>query len=137
MNYAQIHPQIVFLQSKGYKITLDDLLRWIILEGSSLPRFGSWSNAEGRQITHTSILFDIPKEFPMVAPGVGFGHPSYAIHVPKLYFNGRQLSDTHHCSHSPWTWLCFQEMKWNPRSDNLVTLLEAIEYSIIKRAKKT
>jgi len=137
MNYNQIYSNITFLQSKGYKVTLDDFSRWVVIEGSSLPRFGVWTNAEGNHIKYTSILIDIPEAFPMIVPGVGLGHPSYAIHVPRLYFNDHLLSDTHECSHSPWMWFCFQDIKWHPHTDNLITLLEAIEYSIIKRTSKT
>src|SRR3989339_1952747 len=136
MNHDQIYSNITFLQSKGYTSRLDDFFRWVVIEGSTLPRFGVWTNAEGKHIESTSMLIDIPKEFPMIVPGVGF-HPSHATHVPLLYFNGRRLSDTHDCSHKPWRWLCFEEIKWHPHTDNLITLLEIIEHSIGERARKT
>jgi hypothetical protein len=136
MNYTYLQPQIAFLQRKGYKMTLEDRSQWILVEGSTLPDSGVWTNQERKRIAHVSIMIDLPPDFPMIVPGVGLGHPSYAIHIPKLYFNGQRLSDTYDCQHHPWSWLCFQKMDWHSKY-NLITLLQIIEYSIEHRASKT
>lgn len=130
--------QITLLARKGYTVIADDYYKWIMVQGSTLPRFCSWSDAQGRKVWHTSFLIDIPKTFPMIVPGTGSCHPSYAIHSPLLYCNDRALTDLHECKHSPsWHWLCFEYISWNPQIDNLVTIVNVIETSIAKRALKT
>jgi len=74
-----------------------------------------------------SIWIDIPPDYPLSPPGVG----DYKIYLPRgLRYQGRRLKDFYEFIHPKgderWGWFCYQQIKWDPNWDTLVTLLEMI-----------
>lgn len=78
-----------------------------------------------------SILVLPPEDYPISPPGVG----SSFAYIPKaLLFHGYELQDLHPDMNYPgfgdWAWLCFQEIKWNPNKDNLITFFEIVRTTL-------
>ena len=125
------------LTGLGYQVQISSDYDWVVVYGQDLPgESGKWTDAQGRVVDKTSVLIDIPLDFPMSPPGVGFNHPTRAIHLPLLYYKGRMMADFYKCNHTPWYWLCFQKLDWNPATDNLLTLIGLVEVSISERLKR-
>lgn len=133
-NRFLIKSNINQLHSNGFSVEADANYEWVCVHGLDLPGpYGAWTDKQNRIITQTSVLIDIPYDFPMSPPGVGFGHPERAIHLPYLLFNGGQMKDFYECKHNPWCWFCFQKIDWDRNEDNLLTLIMLVEASISDR----
>jgi hypothetical protein len=90
---------------------------------------GSVKLPPGYNSTSTSVLLEIPYDYPQSPPGIG----NYKIYVePSLRFYGRVLRDVHPqipppypipgCG--PWAYWCYQDIRWNPVRDNLIRFME-------------
>ncbi|MFC1717043.1 hypothetical protein ACFL6S_25470 [Candidatus Poribacteria bacterium] len=135
MNRFQLVDQLRELKSNGFGIRIWEDYSKLIVSGIEL-RGGGWTGSEDRPMYTFPALIDIPPDFPITVPGKGgFTHPRYAVHIPLIKHNGSKLSHLHECRHVPWYWFCFEGITWNPRTDNLFTLLQIIEYSIYRRRK--
>jgi len=134
-NVQSIQRDIRRLSRRGFGVRHGRDFSWVSVDGLTLPQLagGTWSDANGRPIRHTSVLIDIPPDFPRHPPGRGFAHPSHAVHVPDLRFKGRRIRELHQCSHQPWFWICFREMHWE-RGFGLLELVQIIESSLAERA---
>lgn len=132
-NY-QLNAEISELRRQGFGIEHGPNFKWIHIAGLDLPERGIWTTANNQRITYISVLIDIPPDWPIHPPGVGFSHPSFAIHMPSLFYNGERLHHLFECNHSPWNWACFQRMDWKPEF-GLRGLLQIIEQSIWERTK--
>lgn len=121
------------LVAKGFHVKNAMDFSWVCVYNLDLPSKGIWTDDNGNVITQIPIFCDIPHDFPLSPPGKGFFHPSNAIHIPYIAYNGKHIDDLHKCEHNPWWWLCFQKIMWDPNSDNLLTLLNIIEFSISDR----
>jgi len=126
------------LLTRGYQVETPWNMSWVCAHGIALPgtTTGKWTDHGGRVIAKTSVLIDIPYDFPLSPPGIGHSHPTRAIHLPRIYYNGRKMKDLYDCVHEPWAWLCFQSMRWDPEQDNLLSLLALIEASISVRLRE-
>jgi hypothetical protein len=136
-NSALIRRNIDILSEKGFFVESPQNYEWVCVHGLDLPGTpGSWTDKQGNVVFETSVLIDIPYDFPISPPGVGFSHPSRAIHLPLIYYNRYKMSDFYTCVHDPWCWFCFQSIDWDPMQDNLLTLLALVEASISERLRK-
>ena len=126
------------LSERGFIVEAPRNLQWVCIHGLDLPGTltGRWTDHEARVIVETSVLIDIPYDFPLSPPGVGYSHPSRAIHLPRIYYNGKTMKDLYECEHAPWCWLCFQSMKWDPEHDSLLSLLAMVETTISHRLRE-
>ena len=132
MNKEWLIKQLRYLASQGFNIKVYNNFRRVVIEGLELQGDG-WTDFNGNPIRFTSVMIDLPEDFPMSVPGVGFAHPNKAIHIPAIKYNGKPLKNLYECQHKPWRWLCFQKIVWDPQIDNLITLLQIIEKSIYDR----
>ena len=134
MNQRWLRSQLGELQSLGFAVGVWDDYRRVRIGGIDLLG-GVWTGPDGMPISHVSALIDIPVGFPIIVPGPGVPHPQHAIHIPKIKYNGYELSDLHKCSHDPWHWLCFRSIDWDPFEDNLISLVQLIEVTIYRRRR--
>lgn len=137
-NVALIRRNMKVLSAAGFFVEASQSCEWVCVHGVDLPgRRGLWTDHFGRVVCETSVLIDIPYDFPMSPPGVGFSHPSRAIHLPRIYYKGKLMSDFYTCKHDPWCWFCFQRIDWDPWHDNLLTLVALVEASITDRLRRS
>lgn len=138
-NIQLLEQEIQTLRSWGFKVASHNNYAWVYVEGLTLPGNGVWRNRAGQAIKHASAVIDIPPSFPQYPPGVGYAHPTYAIHAPYLSYNGSKIRDLTDCQcrrgENGWWWLCFEKIEWDPRNNGLFTLVEVIEDSLWQRAK--
>lgn len=132
MNHSWFMSQASDLRSLGYEVNVARDYSWVNMAGSEL-RDDGWTDGNGRPIQNYSVFIQLTRDFPMTVPGVGHTHPTHAIHIPLIRYKGRDLTDLYSCKHSPWHWFCFESIDWDPREDNLITLLQIIETSIYSR----
>ena len=103
--------------SIGYPLSISDDGEWVIVHGFKLP--------PGYDRASTNVLVQIPADYPMVPPGVDSG-----VYIPlDVRFGGRKLRSVYKRSAGgwgEWGWLCYKWIRWDPCSDNLVTLMEMI-----------
>jgi ubiquitin-protein ligase len=135
-NTALIQRNINRLCQAGFDVEAPPDHEWVVIHGVELPDPGAWTDQYGNALYHTSILIDIPYDFPMSPPGVGTSHPNRAIHLPLILHNGNVMSDFHECQHDPWRWFCFEWMEWNPWHDDLLTVVALVEASISERVRR-
>ncbi|PQP35721.1 hypothetical protein C6A37_01175 [Desulfobacteraceae bacterium SEEP-SAG9] len=134
-NKELIRHNINNLVRAGFDVESANDYSWVCVRGIDLPgSYGSWT-LKGLTVTTTSALIDMPFDFPMSPPGVGISHPTRAIHLPLILYNGKLMNDFYMCKHDPWYWFCFQQMSWDSRNDNLLTLVALIEASISDRVR--
>jgi len=97
--------------------------RFIIIRGVKLPPMYGWDE--------TDLFLEIPADYPYSPPGIG----NSRVYVsPHLRFSGRILVDLHPSTtpkneahgFGPWAWLCYEEIHWNPTTDNLVKFVEMV-----------
>jgi hypothetical protein len=126
------------LLARGYRVETPWNMNWVCVHGVALPgtTTGKWTDHEGQAIIATSLLIDIPYDFPLSPPGIGCSHPTRAIHLPRIYYNGTKMKDLYDCVHEPWAWLCFQSMRWDPEQDNLLSLVALVEASVSGRLRE-
>lgn len=123
------------LQRRGFRVAHTPDLSQIVVYDLPLPQDrGRWTDMAGRELASASLSLSVPWDFPYTAPGVGFAHPQNAIHIQRMRFRGRDLTDLHDCQHLPWCWLCFQRLEWNPAHGTLATLVNTVSLSILQRA---
>ena len=134
MNQYWFMKHVNYLRSSGYEINVGRDYSWVNIAGSELRGIG-WTDGSGKPISHYSTFIQLTRDFPMTIPGVGHSHPAHAIHIPFVRYNGRDLTDLLECKHDPWCWMCFERIDWDPREDNLITLLQIIETSIYHRRR--
>ncbi len=133
MNRSWFFDQIRDLESEGFSVEVYRDLSRVIASSIDLGG-GGWTDSDDWPIHDVKVMIDISPDFPLTVPGIGYTHPRYAIHIPLIKHGGYMISDLHECEkHPPWYWLCFEEIDWNPRSDNLITLLQIIEVTIYRR----
>jgi hypothetical protein len=133
-NVYQLMDDMKRIEANGFEVEYDSAYKWVHVSGLELPKSGIWTTENNERITHTSLLIDIPPDWPMHPPGVGPSHPGSAIHTPLLLYNRNEINDLHLCNHDPWYWLCFQKIYWKPEF-GLIGLLQIIEQSIWGRVK--
>lgn len=108
----------LLILSHAYTIALDDDLRWFIAHNFRLPL--------GYDRPETSVLVTLPRDYPISPPGLG---NSRVYLPPDLLYHGEELQDLHP-SDAPawgeWAWFCYQDIRWDPRRDNLMTFLEMV-----------
>jgi ubiquitin-protein ligase len=100
---------------------MPDGYEFVVVAGFKLP--------PGYNVPLTSILLEIPSDYPLSPPGIG---NNKAYISPHLRYNGRQLRDVHSnlspsyptLGFGPWAWLCYTEIRWNPVGDDLIRFLE-------------
>ena len=71
------------------------------------------------------VLMEIPEDYPLSPPGVG----SSRIYLPKgLRYHGSKIKHYYESINKGknWCWFCYQEIRWNPRQDNLILFLEMV-----------
>lgn len=134
-NIYKLLEEIAELERHGFEVEYDNNLTWIHVVGLELPSKGQWTTTNNEIVFSTSVLIDIPPNWPLHPPGVGLSHPTHAIHIPYLEYNGKKISDLHECKHNPWHWLCFVSISWQP-DFGLIGLLQIIEKTIWDRRKE-
>jgi ubiquitin-protein ligase len=99
-----------------YPLAVDEENNGVIIKNFNLPK--------GYNRNTTSVLLEIPNNYPITPPGVGKAR----IYLPMgLRFNGKTPCDYHEYSGPDnWAWWCYEWIKWNPRIDNFVTFLELL-----------
>ena len=83
----------------------------------------------GYNLAVTSVLVEIPSDYPLSPPGIG-GNRVYVS--PWLRFRSRTIRDVHPDrtpsyltpGSGPWAWWCYQEIRWYPVRDNLIRFME-------------
>lgn len=104
--------------SHAYTIVVDDDSRWFIAHNFRLP--------PGYDRAETSVLVTLPHDYPISPPGIG---DSRVYLPPDVLYRGMDLRDLHP-SDAPawgeWAWFCYQEIRWDPARDNLMTFLEMV-----------
>ena len=136
-NKRLIRQHVGLLDRAGFDAEVSNDFSWVCVRNIDLPGWrGDWTDSRGRVVQTTSVLFDIPIDYPMSPPGVGSSHPSRAIHLPLIYFRGELMKDFYRCRHSPWYWFCFQRLDWDPRQDSLLSLVAVVEASICDRVRR-
>ena len=116
------HPDIVdaHLQALAiaYPLSVSEDCRWVVAHNFKLP--------PGYNALYTDVLFQIPSGYPCSPPGVG----QSLVYLPQgLRYQGRVLRDLHEevtPSWGKWAWFCYQWIRWNPRRDDLIGLLEMV-----------
>jgi ubiquitin-protein ligase len=109
--------------SKYYPLWLDDDYRFVIVQDVLLPPDFNYE--------YTDFLIEIPPDYPLSPPGIG----NYRIYTHfDLHFRGRSLRDLH-LGTTPkvavqdpnqWAWFCYQQIDWNPLTDDLCVFLEMV-----------
>jgi len=134
-NIQQVSSDVQNLTRIGFTVEYANDFSWVHVIGLDLPkRRGIWTTVNNQYLDTVSVLLDIPPDWPLYPPGIGFVHPSFSIHIPFLAFNGVPIRDLHTCNHAPWYWLCFREIQWRP-DYGLLGLLKIIEKSIWERTR--
>lgn len=134
-NTALLQRYVDELRTRGFRLAHTPDFVQVVVYDLPLPSDrGDWTDGSGRRIAHVAVSLSIPWDFPHAAPGVGFAHPQNAIHVPLIRFRGVSLRNLHLCEHTPWHWLCFQQLDWDPAHGTLATLVNTISLSILDRA---
>lgn len=109
--------------SRYFHLWIDDYYRFVIVRHVCLP--------PGYDFRWADLLIEIPCDYPLSPPGVGGNH----IYVtPFLQFCGRDLKDLHYNwkpgyatpGFGPWGWWCYVQIRWCPKRDNLIRLVEMI-----------
>ena len=93
-------------------------LSFIVIEDVCLPP--GWNRSR------TRMRIDIPEDYRLSPPGVG----DSSIYLDSgLRYLGRIPNDYHEghgVGGERLAWWCYQSMAWDPRRDNLITLLERV-----------
>jgi hypothetical protein len=107
--------------SCAFQLQVADNYRFVIVGGVRLP--------PGYNHTLTSVLVEIPSDYPLSPPGIG----NNRVYVsPRLRFRGRTLKDVHPDARpsyptpgsGDWAWWCYQEIRWDPVRDDLIRFME-------------
>ena len=129
---------VMELHKRGFNMHLAEDYSYLILFNVDLPRNGVWRNSSGETVNTAEFLIPFPPNFPYQKIGVGYAHPSYAVHIGPLTWNKKKLKNVFSCSCkygiAGWKWCCFRNIEWDAkRGDNLLTLVGIIEASIMAR----
>jgi len=109
--------------SHGFPIWIGDDGDFVVVGRVRLP--AGYNRAE------TELLIDIPYDYPLTPPGVGH----HRVYVPPcLRYGGRELKDIHEATtpsfetpgFGPWAWWCYEDIRWDPLRDTLITFVEMI-----------
>jgi hypothetical protein len=111
----------------------------VLVKALPLPGQKIWTNAIGVTVCRVPVLIGLDAEaFPQGDAWFGPKHPNHALHLPFLKYDGRELHGLCHCecdySLSGWEWLRFTRRPPYMREDNLVSLICAIQFSLLERA---
>lgn len=128
-NEYQFKNQINQLIRNGLDVEAAKDCSYICVHNYDLPGNGIWTDSNKKPIRTTSMLIDIPYDFPLSPPR---GH---AFHLSYIEYNGKRLSNFYSCQHHPWYYICFSQFNWDPKTSNLLTLFSVIEVSISDRIK--
>jgi hypothetical protein len=108
--------------SHHYPLWLDDDDRFLIVQAVLLP--------PGYDREETSLLIELPPDYPLTPPGIS---PNRLYVDPNLRFNDDYLDGVHkdiqpswNPPYGPWAWFCYENIKWNPLTDNLITFIEMV-----------
>ncbi len=120
---AAILAEHLRLLSIAYPVSITDDDAWLIIHGFMLP--------PGFNCTHSDVLLEVPTDYPLTPPGVAarlYVRPDlrYQGHVIKSFY----VKDLPRWG--KWGWLCYRGIRWDPCSDNLVTLMEMIRADLTK-----
>lgn len=108
--------------SHHYPVWIDDDDKFVIVEIGLPPGF---------DYVWTNLLIEIPPDYPVSPPGIG----NYRVFVPPwLTYRGRKLKDIHPNQSpsfetpefGPWAWLCYEDVRWYPSRDDLLTFVEMV-----------
>jgi len=111
------------LSRAGFRLWVDDDLKFVIVEGVRLP--------PGYDRSNIPVLIELPSNYPSTPPGIG----SNRIYVPRgLRYRSQELCDVHEGTppnfQTPgwgeWSWLCYERIVWNSCRDDLITLIETL-----------
>ncbi len=134
-NTSLLEAQVQDLQSRGFRVQHTPDFAQVVVYDLTLPQDrGEWTDVQGCRIQTVAVSFSIPYDYPYSPPGVGLAHPANAIHIPRIRFRGRDLTDLYDCQHTPWCWLCFQRLDWDPAEGTLATLVNIVSLSLLERA---
>jgi len=100
--------------SQNHVLSVSDDARWLVVHEFALP--------PGYSRASTNILIEIPRDYPLTPPGVA----CRTYIDPDLRFRGETLRDLYARDVPPWGrwgWLCYQDIRWNPHRDNLLTFI--------------
>ncbi len=106
-----------------FNLWLDESCRFVIIRGVKLP--------PGFNRRYVDVLLELAPDYPMSPPGLG---NSRVFLSAGLRYRRRRLSEYREQVHpslptpgfGPWAWLCYENIQWSPRNDNLVTFIEML-----------
>lgn len=134
-NHGLLTRYVAELGQRGFRVGHAPDFSQVVVYDLPLPQDrGAWTDVTGQRIHLVAVSLSIPYDFPYAAPGVGIVHPANAIHIPRMRLRGRDLVNLHECPHSPWAWLCFQRLDWDPAHGTLATLVNTVSLSLLERA---
>ena len=109
--------------SRHFRLWIDDDYRFVIVGSVLLP--------PGYNVRRAKLLIELPGDYPLSPPGIG---DSLIYVSPVLQFHGWDLKDLHPHRQpayptpgfGPWAWWCYEKIRWYPKRDNLIRLVEMI-----------
>jgi hypothetical protein len=107
--------------SHFFPVLLDDNYGFVIVQKVRLP--------PGFNRSETNLLIGLPQGYPVTPLGVG---NSRVFVSPDLRFHNRKLKDVPETTPripvplGPWAWFCYESIRWNPVTDNLITFVEMV-----------
>ncbi|MCK4873275.1 MAG: hypothetical protein KAS72_11160 [Phycisphaerales bacterium] len=113
--------------SLGYRLSVARDYRSVIAHGFKLP--------PGYGRSTVDVLFEVPRRYPRRPPGVA----SRVYLPPDLRFHGRTLKDVHPGvtpGWGNWAWLCYEWIRWDPRTDDLIKFLEMVRADLTNPSTK-
>jgi len=111
--------------ARRYPIVIADDLAWVKVRYVELP--------EEYNLKWMSILVEIPYDYPMASPG-----RSSRLFIPEVIRQRGRTPSNFHPSSTPsaggkgWAWICFEDIAWDPRRDNLITIVEMVHTILTK-----
>ncbi len=126
--YSSILVRHLEVLSIAHPLSISDDYEWLIVRDFLLPpEFNQYS---------TDVLVEIPDGYPCSPPGVGNSH---VYLPPDLRYQGRRLVDLHGeitPGWGNWAWFCYEWIRWDPHSDDLVKFMEMIRADLSKPKTK-
>ena len=101
----------------GYRLEITPDLQWLLVRDVRLP--------PGYDRSTTEVLVQLPPDYPASPPGLNGG----VFVRPDLRFRGRLLDSVHQTvtpGWGAWAWFCYQQIRWNPHRDNLISFMEMV-----------
>ena len=132
-----VNKQCEQLRALGLDVELQE--DGVLVVALPLPGQGTWENASGVAVCRVPVLIGLDvEEYPQRDEWFGQKHPHHAIHVPLLKYGGRELHDLCDCecdrSIRGWKWLRFGRQPPYMDAGSLVSVVSAVQYSLLERA---